>query len=104
MHKRKTLIALGLLALMGLQQAAIASEADRNRGVARNCRALSMQYNDGDGQSTAHCQMALYNQCLAADLCDRYPEQCPIFKLQIQSACMSLKGLGAGGNCAPCNN
>lgn len=89
--KRSAVLTLVILA--ATQITAQAGEADRNRASARNCRAASLEYNDGDGQRTAHCQMAIYNKCLAQELCDRYPEQCQIFHMQIKSACMNVEGL-----------
>ena len=70
------------------------SEADRNRQISNRCKQDSKRYNDGDGQSTPHCQLAIYNQCVADKLCSLYPDKCGSLRARVSTSCKMLSNMG----------
>lgn len=83
------------------QTAGGSSEADRNRKIAEGCSSQALQYSDGDGQSTPHCQQAIKNQCTANALCGYYPDKCGMFKQKVSMSCSILKNMGVN-SCPSC--
>ena|GEM_PF-6885557 len=71
-----------------------ASEVERNRKISSRCKQKSKKYNDGDGQSTPHCQLAIYNQCVADDMCSLYPAKCNALRSRVVTSCKMLSGMG----------
>ena len=70
------------------------SEADKNRQISSLCKQKSNQYNDGDGQSTPQCQLAIYNQCVADKLCSLYPDKCDSLRSRVVTSCEILSKMG----------
>jgi len=70
------------------------SEADRNKQISLRCRQQSNSYNDGDGQTTSQCQLAIYNQCVADELCSLYPDKCGSLRSRVQTSCEILSKMG----------
>ena len=70
------------------------SEEQRNREISSRCKQDSMTYNDGDGQSTPHCQLAIYNKCVADKLCSLYPDKCTALRARVTSSCDTLGSMG----------
>ena len=66
------------------------SEADRNRQISSRCKQDSKNYNDGDGQSTPQCQLAIYNKCVADKLCPLYPNKCGSLRARVSMSCEIL--------------
>jgi hypothetical protein len=97
----KHIAALALIALAAAQVTVQASEADRNRQINAECRSIASSFNDGNGQTTALCQNALYQSCLAEQLCGFYPEKCAELKRRVSVSCEPIRGLGA--DCRACN-
>ena len=70
------------------------SEVERNKRISSRCKQESKQYNDGDGQSTPHCQLAIYNKCVADEMCSLYPAKCKALRARVTTSCNILSQLG----------
>ncbi len=101
MTRLKQLSALFIIALAATQVSVQAGEADRNRQISAECKSSAAAFNDGNGQTTALCQNALYQSCLADQLCGFYPEKCAELKRRVSVSCEPIRGLGA--DCRACN-
>ena len=71
-----------------------ASEVERNKKISSRCKQKSKEYNDGDGQSTPHCQLAIYNQCVADEMCSLYPAKCNALRSRVVTSCKMLSDMG----------
>ena len=71
-----------------------ASEAERNKRISGRCKQDSKKYNDGDGQSTPHCQLAIYNKCVADEMCPLYPGKCNSLRSRVVTSCNILSNMG----------
>ena len=97
---RYLMIALSIVFIF--QVTLFGSEAERNKAISKNCQSQAQQYSDGDGQTTPICQQAIYNQCLADNLCKFYPGKCSSMKSRVSVSCNALSGMG-DQSCPPCN-
>jgi hypothetical protein len=97
----KHIAALALIALAATQVTAQASEAARNKQISTECKASASSFNDGNGQTTTLCQNAIYQKCLAEELCGFYPQKCSELERRVSVSCEPIRGLGA--NCRACN-
>jgi len=79
-----------------------ASEVDRNKKISSRCKQKSKSYNDGDGQSTPHCQHAIYDQCVADEMCTLYPDKCKVLNARVTTSCEILSKMG-DTQCPTCN-
>ena len=71
-----------------------AGEVARNKRISSRCKQESKRYNDGDGQSTPHCQLAIYNKCVADEMCSLYPSKCNALKSRVTTSCNMLSDMG----------
>ena len=71
-----------------------AGEVARNKRISSRCKQESKRYNDGDGQSTPHCQLAIYNKCVADEMCSLYPSKCTALKSRVTTSCKMLSDMG----------
>lgn len=78
------------------------SEVDRNKQISSSCKQQSKSYNDGDGQTTSHCQHAIYNKCVADEMCTLYPNKCNALRDRVTTNCEILSKMGFNG-CPACN-
>jgi len=71
-------------------------EVARNKRISSRCKQESKRYNDGDGQSTPHCQLAIYNnnKCVADKMCSLYPSKCNALKSRVTTSCNMLSDMG----------
>ena len=101
--KFKIFAVLSLInAALVFQASAFGSEAERNRQNAENCKSNATQHSGGNGQTGPMCKQAIYNQCLADDLCDLYPDKCQSFKDRVPVSCNLLSNMG-DSECPVCN-
>ena len=78
------------------------NEAARNKRISRSCKQQSKSYNNGDGQTTSHCQHAFYNKCVADEMCTLYPNKCSALRDRVTTNCEILSKMGFNG-CPACN-
>ena len=71
-----------------------AGEVARNKRISSRCKQESKRYNAGDGQSTPHCQLAIYNKCVADEMCSLYPSKCNALKSRVTTSCKMLSDMG----------
>ena len=71
-----------------------AGEVARNKRISSRCKQESKRYNAGDGQSTPHCQLAIYNKCVADEMCSLYPSKCNALKSRVTTSCNMLSDMG----------
>ncbi len=89
----KTLSIIALSAIVLHQPMLLASEADDNRIIARECKSKSMEYNDGDTQSTTICMSAIYYKCTAKAFESKYPDKIEKMRAVVSESCNSLARL-----------
>jgi len=78
------------------------NEVARNKQISSSCKQHSKSYNDGDGQTTSHCQHAIYNKCVADEMCTLYPNKCSALRARVTTNCEILSKMGFNG-CPACN-
>jgi len=71
-----------------------ASEVERNKRISSRCKQESKKENYGDGQSAPHCQLAIYNKCVADEMCSLYPSKCTALKSRVTTSCKMLSDMG----------
>ena len=80
----------------------VSNEEARNKQISSSCRQKSMNgYDDGDGQTTAHCRTAIYNKCVADGLCSLYPSKCGALRSRVTTSCNMMSKMGFDG-CPAC--
>ena len=78
------------------------NELARNKQISSLCKQDSYRYDDGDGQTTAHCRTAMYNECVANKMCTLYPSKCGALRSRVTTSCNMLSKMGFNG-CPACN-
>jgi len=78
------------------------NEVARNKQISSSCRQQSNSYDDGDGQTTSHCRTAIYNKCVADEMCSLYPSKCGALRSRVTTSCEIMSKMGFNG-CPACN-
>ncbi len=94
------LLVFAFAALVVSQTTAFGTEASRNKKINNECEAKAMNYSDGDGQTTPHCQQAMKNKCLADELGKFYPDAESTWTSRVSASCGILSKMNA--NCPAC--
>lgn len=77
------------------------NELSRNKRISSSCKQQSNSYDDGDGQTTSHCRTAIYNECVADEMCSLYPSKCGTLRARVTTSCDMMAKMGFNG-CSPC--
>lgn len=84
------------------QVSTYASEAERNKSYANQCKVKASQYDiSSDPQSGSICSTAIYHKCVADKLCPHYPNKCSALNSRVTTTCKILSGMGS--SCKACN-
>lgn len=78
------------------------NEVDRNKQISNSCKQQSNSYDDGDGQTTSHCRLAIYNKCVADEMCSFYPSKCGSLRSRVATSCEMMSKMGFN-DCPACN-
>ncbi len=76
------------------QSSGSVNEAARNKQITSHCKQDSMSYNDSDAQAATQCQLAMYNKCVADELCPLYPGKCTALRSRVSTSCEILSKMG----------
>lgn len=94
MMKKFCIFGTFLAVIVLSQNLSSASEAERNKKIDKECQAKAMEYSDGDGQTTAQCQQAIHNKCMADELGQFYPDAKSTWTSRVSDSCQILGKMG----------
>ena len=79
------------------------NEVQRNKQISGSCKQQSNSYDDGDGHSTSHCRLAIYNKCVADAMCSLYPSKCGTLRSRVATSCEMIVSKMRFNGCPACN-